>query len=77
MSQFGIEQLKNKMTGGLYPAINLDELKSIKIPLPNLTEQDNIMEQITKLKKEIKFLKEHSEQNRIVAKEEFEKELFE
>lgn len=40
---YGIEQLKNKMTGGLYPAITEPELKAIKIPFPKAQIQKKIM----------------------------------
>ncbi|MGN1153861.1 MAG: restriction endonuclease subunit S [Candidatus Gastranaerophilaceae bacterium] len=43
ISSVGIEQLKNRMTGGLYPAITTEELKQIKIPLPSLKTQNQIM----------------------------------
>lgn len=76
-SDIGIEQLKNKMTGALYPAITFEELKNILIPLPSLEIQNEVIATITKTKLQIKKLKETSEQNRKLAQEEFEKELFE
>ena len=76
-SDIGIEQLKNKMTGALYPAITFEELKNILIPLPSLEIQNEVITTITKTKLQIKNLKETSEQNRQLAQEEFEKELFE
>lgn len=77
MSSIGVEQLKNRMTGGLYPAITTEELKLIKIPLPSLKIQNQIMNKITKIKEQIKSLKNSAKQNRVAAQEEFEKELFE
>ena len=46
---YGIEQLKNKMTGRLYPAIT--ELKEIKIPFPDVDNQREFMT-LVELKKE-------------------------
>jgi restriction endonuclease S subunit len=50
---YGIEQLKNKMTGGLYPAITEGQLKEIKIPLPEIKIQKDIMESIDRKKAKI------------------------
>lgn len=73
---YGIEQLKNKMTGGLYPAITEPELKEIKIPFPDVDTQKEIMtlielkiENILKNKSLIASIK-------IEAGQEFEKAIF-
>lgn len=73
---YGIEQLKNKMTGGLYPAITEAELKEIKIPLPNIDEQKKIMFLIEKKKNSILKNKEIIVQIKEIAEQEFEKEIF-
>lgn len=75
-SFYGIEQLKEKMTGGLYPAITLTELKTIKIPNPDIQIQNKIALHIKQLKDEIKSLKEQSMKNQSLALKEFEKEIF-
>jgi len=76
MSYYGIEQLKNRMTGGTYPAITNTELKEILIPFPNPSIQKEIGKQIRDLKQEIRDLKTASEQNRNLAIKEFEQEIF-
>src|SRR5690606_9944610 len=73
---YGIEQLKNRMTGGLYPAITEAELKEVKIPFPNVSEQKTIMNlietkksNILKNKNRIKIIKSEVEKD-------FEQEIF-
>jgi restriction endonuclease S subunit len=73
---FGIEQLKNKMTGGLYPAITETELKEIKIPLPKLEIQKKIMTLIDLKKKNILKNKEKIVSIKIKAEKEFENLIF-
>lgn len=75
-SYYGIEQFKEKMTGGLYPAITLKELRTIKIPFPTVEKQNNIANKIDEMKNQIKFLNEESVNNKKFALEEFEKEVF-
>lgn len=76
MTEFGLEQLKGKMTGALYPTITIKELKEIEIPLPPLETQNKIVKVIEEKKEKIKWLKEQAEFNRKTAIEEFEKEIF-
>jgi type I restriction enzyme, S subunit len=73
---YGIEQLKNKMTGGLYPAITEAELKEIKVPLPSCEEQIKIMELIETKKANIVKNGEHFVQIMAEAETEFEKTIF-
>lgn len=73
---YGIEQLKNKMTGGLYPAITEPELKEIKIPFPNVDIQKEIMTLIELKKENILNNKSLIASIRIEAEQEFEKALF-
>lgn len=75
-SYYGIEQFKEKMTGGLYPAITLKELKTIKIPFPDVKIQDIIAKNINEMKNQIKLLNQQSLDNKKLALEEFEKEVF-
>lgn len=76
MSFYGIEQLKNRMTGGTYPAITNSELKEILIPFPNPTIQNKIGTHIANLKQQIQYLKNQAEQNKIKAIKDFEEEIF-
>lgn len=75
-SYYGIEQFKEKMTGGLYPAITLKELRTIKIPSPDVKIQNEIANSIKEMKNKIKFLNEESAKNKNLALKEFEKEVF-
>lgn len=73
---YGIEQLKNKMTGGLYPAITEPELKEIKIPFPKVEMQKEIMTLIDLKKENILNNKELIFSLKAEAKQEFEKAIF-
>lgn len=73
---YGIEQLRNKMTGGLYPAITETELKEIKIPFPNVDTQKEIMTLIELKKESILNNKTSIASIRIEAEQEFEKSIF-
>jgi len=73
---YGIEQLKNKMTGGLYPAITEPELKEIKIPFPNVDIQKEIMTLIEKKKQSILNNKASITSIKLEAEQEFEKAIF-
>jgi len=74
---YGIEQLKNKMTGGLYPAITENELKKIKIPLPDIEKQKTIMEKIENKKNTILNNKHLAKSLKHQAETEFEETVFE
>ncbi|WP_177734634.1 restriction endonuclease subunit S [Flavobacterium inviolabile] len=73
---YGIEQLKNRMTGGLYPAITEGELKEIKIPFPDVDNQIAIMQSVKQ--KEDSILKNQSKISALKqqAEQEFEKTIF-
>lgn len=73
---YGIEQLKNKMTGGLYPAITEPELKAIKIPLPNVQIQKIIMTLIEQKKVNILNNKDLVTSILLEAEIQFEKAIF-
>lgn len=73
---FGIEQLRNKMTGGLYPAITEPELKEIKVPFPDVEIQKEIMTLIETKKENILNNKASVTSIRLEAEKEFEKVIF-
>lgn len=73
---YGIEQLKNKMTGGLYPAITEEELKEIKIPIPILEKQIEIMNLIEMKKQNILDNKNIVETTKHEAIQTFENAIF-
>lgn len=45
-SKAGLLQLERRMTGGLYPAIVQEELEKIKIPVPSIEVQKEIMRRV-------------------------------
>jgi restriction endonuclease S subunit len=73
---YGVEQLKNKMTGGLYPAITESELKTIRVPLPEVSKQIEIMELIKQKEKEIQAGSENIDILRQQGKKDFEQAIF-
>jgi len=73
---YGVEQLKNRMTGGLYPAITEMELREVRLPLPNLTIQREIMEKVKEREMSILLNKAQGEQFLLNAQLEFEKSIF-
>jgi type I restriction enzyme S subunit len=73
---YGIEQLKNKMTGGLYPAITEPELKEIKIPFPDVDIQKEVMKLIELKKENILNNKSLIASIKIEVEQEFEKAIF-
>lgn len=75
-SFYGVAQLKEHMTGGLYPAITLTKLKNIQIPFPPLKIQNQIADHIQSLKEEITTLKQNAQDNKQSALSDFEAEIF-
>lgn len=73
---YGVEQLKNKMTGGLYPAITEVELKEIKVPLPTKEIQVNIMQLIEEKKSNIINNSKSITAIHTDAQQQFEKQIF-
>lgn len=61
-STLGLKQLKQRMTGGLYPAITQPELEKIKIVLPPLNKQKEIATQIESLKDESKAMRRKADE---------------
>jgi restriction endonuclease S subunit len=76
MSYYGIEQLKNRMSGGTYPAITNSELKEVFIPFPPIEIQNQIGDKLKNTKSKIKHLLNESETNSMNALIEFENEIF-
>ncbi len=76
-SNICISQFKEAMTGALYPALNAEQLKNIRIPLPPLSVQNEIVSHINQIKKQVKDLREQAKILRVQAKKEFEESVFE
>ena len=56
--------------------LGINNLKNLQFVIPPLEDQNRIVQYIQSLKDELKILKQQSEQNRILALVEFEKEVF-
>jgi hypothetical protein len=56
-SAAGLRQMERRMTGGLYPAITQDELEKVRIPVPRISMQCEIVERIAARRAEIAKLK--------------------
>lgn len=78
-SNFGQEQINyiKSAQSTKQTELGIDNLKLIKFPYPNINIQNEIVSHIKKLNEDIINLRKQAEHNRIAAKEEFEKELFE
>lgn len=75
-SNICISQFKEAMTGALYPALNAEQLKNIRIPLPPISVQNEIVSHINQIKKQVKDLREQAKELREQAKKEFEGSVF-
>lgn len=75
-SEYGIEQLKNSMTGALYPAITEEKLKELLIPIPPLEVQIEIANMIQKLNDKIVENRMFAQHTREQAIKEFEESIF-
>lgn len=72
-----ISQFKEAMTGALYPALNAEQLGNIRIPLPPLPVQNEIVEHINQIKAQVKDLRQQAKELREKAKIDFERSVFE
>ena len=66
-------QMKQRSTGGNYPAITQEELSKVLIPLPEVEKQLEIVNHIQDLKLEVKQLEEEAKESLNQAKLEVEK----
>lgn len=54
-SEAGLRQMERRMTGGLYPAIVQAELEKIKVPIPPIQIQKNVIKAVIEGRKRIKI----------------------
>ena len=71
-----INNFKNLAEGSAQPNLNSMKIKNFKIPVPPLNIQKRIKTTIECLKHEIKELKKQALQNRTLALQDFEREIF-
>jgi len=67
-SPAGLRQMERRMTGGMYPAITQDELEKVRVPVPPLSVQRQIVERIAKRRGEIAMLKADAQSRADAAK---------
>lgn len=70
-----LSQTKHMMTGNTHPRISNDDVKNLYIPIPDVSIQMQIVDELHKRRMEARKLKLEAEQEWQAAKEQFEKEL--
>ena len=70
-----LSQTKHMMTGNTHPRISNDDVKNLYIPIPDVSIQMQIVDDLHKHRMEARKLKLEAEQEWQAAKERFEKEL--
>lgn len=76
-SVYGINQIRDRMTGALYPAITDAGLKSIRIPLPSTAkEQRIIIEEVERKRADALQLESEAADLELVARKTFEETIF-
>lgn len=70
-----LSQTKHMMTGNTHPRISNDDVKNLFVPIPDISLQQQIINDIRNRKMEARRLKQEAEQKWKTAKEQFEKEL--
>ena len=70
-----LSQTKHMMTGNTHPRISNDDVKNLFVPIPDISLQQQIINDIRNRKMEARRLKQEAEQEWKTAKEQFEKEL--
>ena len=71
-----IKQFEALMTGALYPAINAEQLKQVRIPIPPIEIQRKIANHIEKKKERGKNYYQQANTLREYAKKKFEEAIF-
>ena len=72
-----LSQTKHMMTGNTHPRISNDDVKNLYIPVPELSVQRQIEEELSHRRFEARKLKQQAEADWAEAKAQFEKELLE
>lgn len=70
-----LKQMLRRASGGNYPAITQDELAKVLIPIPNMTVQKRIVEEISHRNNEADRLESHAHAVWREARERFEQQL--
>ena len=70
-----LSQTKHMMTGNTHPRISNEDVQNLYIPVPDITVQQEIVDELQKRRLKARQLKTEAEQEWQEAKEQFEKEL--
>ncbi|ABG84378.1 type I restriction-modification enzyme, S subunit [Clostridium perfringens ATCC 13124] len=68
LSNYFIEQIKNKMVGSNYPAVNSDDVKESKLILPSIQEQEKIAEILSTVDEQIENTEKLIQKNQELKK---------
>ena len=71
-----IKQFEYLMTGALYPAVNSEQIKQVRIPIPPIDIQREISKDLKKLKIDMQLYRNQSESLQLQAKKDFETAVF-
>lgn len=72
-----VSQTKHMMTGNTHPRISNDDIKKLRIPVPDTKTQETIMKELDHRRSEARILKQKAEVEWAAVKTEFERELLE
>lgn len=74
-SDLTLSQTKHMMTGNTHPRISNDDVKNLFIPVPDITKQKEIVEELHRCRQKARRLRVEAEQAWRAAKQQFEREL--
>lgn len=75
MDDYVLLQMLQRSSGGNYPAISVDELKKVVIPIPHESVQRQICKEGAERKEKVRILRQEAEQEWKTAKVQFERKL--
>ena len=70
-----LSQTKHMMTGNTHPRISNDDVKNLYVPIPDISLQQTIVDELAKRRHQARALKKQAETEWQAAKLQFEKEL--
>ncbi len=70
-----LSQTKHMMTGNTHPRISNDDVQNLYVPVPDISVQRIIVNELKKRRTQVRRLKQEAEQEWAAAKAKFEKEL--
>ena len=70
-----LSQTKHMITGNIHPRISNDDVQNLYVPVPDISVQRTIVNDLKKRRTEVRRLKQEAEQQWLAAKAQLEKEL--